>query len=87
MTQQEYDKKMYELNNKFIELTAPMRKQMQKIEQQKSVIDLQIDELRSKSRELGSQYYGICAQVKELKNKIQALKHEVYMKRPDRDTQ
>lgn len=87
MTQIEYDLKMQELNNKFIELTAPMRKQMQKIEQQKSVIDQQIDKLRSESRELGSRYSGICAQVKELKNKIQALKHEVYMKRPDRDAQ
>lgn len=84
MTQQEYDARMTELNNQMQAELAPIHKQMDENNLQKLQIRHQQTQLQIQLCELGSQFYSLCSQAKAIKDKYQALKHEVYLERPEK---
>lgn len=82
MTQVEYDAQMKELNNQKHAELAPLRNEMERIEKEKAFINQQMDQLRMKSRELGSRYYSLCSQAKAIKEHYNERKHDLYVERP-----
>lgn len=84
MTQVEYEDLMKELNCQRHAELAPLRNEMERIEKEKAFINQQMDQLRMRSRELGSRYYSLCDQTKAIKERYNELKHNAYLERPCR---
>lgn len=82
MTQKEYDDKMTLVNMQMDCEIKTLRNELTRLEQEKSVINQQIDALRMKSRELGSRYLAICNQINDIKTRYKLQKQSIYNERP-----
>lgn len=81
MTQVEYDCKIRALRDENKLRTAPLRAMLAMKEQEKSVINQQMDDLRKRSRQLGTEYMQICQQIQAVNAEIAERKktlHETY---------
>lgn len=70
MTQVEYDCKNRALREECKLRTSPLRAMLAMKEQEKSVINQQMDELRKRSRQLGTEYVLICQQIQAVNAEI-----------------
>ena len=77
MTQVEYDCKMRALREENKLRTAPLRAMLAMKEQEKSVINQQMDDMRKRSRQLGTEYMQICQQIQAVNAEIAERKKTV----------
>lgn len=87
MTQIEFDKEMMRLNDEMYNETNELRNQLREIEQKNSEIKQQICELKGQSAELGRRYLVISHSIRDIKDKYNRAKHELYINRPPRNVE
>ena len=78
MTQVEYDIKIRALRAERKLLTAPLQAMLAMKEQEKSLINQQMDDLRKRSRQLGTEYLQICTQIQSINADIADRRKELH---------